>query len=393
MQSEISSLLTKEALSLLARVGPLDSKADVLSLITSLRKEDLDPQLVTTVINQARLRHRAIAKFGEFANGMLFTEPGLEQATRFPVAALHAQRFRDAGIASVSDLGCGIASDSLAFAALGLKVEAFEKDEETAALAGFNLASFPEATVHNLDALEAKITTEALWMDPARRDLGNKRESHVRLTPEDFSPNLNFVFELANRYPTGVKLSPAFDHDLIPQEAEAVWVSHNSDLVELLLWFGKLGVAGRTSAVMLKPGSRDVFEGNNQIQAPTATLGRYLFEPDTSLIRSHLMGDFAIRQGLGVPAPGIAYLTGDKLIESPWLRAFEVQAVLPLDEKQIRRYMADHNIGALEIKKRGVDITPEELRPKLKLKGKNPATLVLTKVGEVRKAIVCKSLA
>lgn len=392
METEITSLLTKEALKLLARVGPLDSKADVLSLITSLRKENLDPQLVTTVINQSRLRHRAINKFGDFAGNMLFTEAGLEQATRFPVAALHAERFRDAGITSISDLGCGIASDSLAFAALGMRVESFEKDEETAALASFNLASFPEATVHNQDALEAKITTEALWLDPARRELASKRESHIRLTPEDFSPNLNFVFELAAKYPTGVKLSPAFDHDLIPEDAEAIWVSHNSDLVELLLWFGKLAEPGKTSALMLKAGSRHVFEGDNQIQAPTAKLGRYLFEPDTSLIRSHLMGDFAIRLGLGVTAPGIAYLTGDKLIDSPWLRAFEILDVLPLDEKQIRRYMADNNIGRLEIKKRGVDVTPEELRPKLKLKGKNPATLVLTKVGEARKAIVCKSL-
>ena len=392
MQSEISILLSREALALLARVGPLDSKADVLALISSLRKENIEPQLVTTVINQARLRHRAITKFGEFAKDMLFTEAGLEQATRFPVAAHHAERFRDAGVASVSDLGCGIGSDSLAFAALGLKVESFEKDEETAALAGFNLASFPDAVVHNLDALEATITTESLWLDPARRDLGTRRESHVRLTPEDFSPNLNFVFDLAKRYPTGVKLSPAFDHELIPEEAEAIWVSHNSDLVELLLWFGKLGTPGKTSALMLKPGSRDVFAGDNQIQAPMAKLGKYLYEPDSSLIRSHLMGDFAIQLGLGVTAPGIAYLTGNELISSPWLRGFEILDTLPLDEKQIRRYMAEHHIGQLEIKKRGVDITPEQLRPKLKLKGKNPATLVLTKVGEARKALVCKSL-
>jgi hypothetical protein len=39
-----------------------------------------------------------------------------------------------------------------------------------------------------------------------------------------------------------------------------------------------------------------------------------------------------------------------------------------------------------------VDITPEQLRPKLKLKGKNAATLILTRVGDARKALVCQPL-
>ncbi len=54
--------------------------------------------------------------------------------------------------------------------------------------------------------------------------------------------------------------------------------------------------------------------------------------------------------------------------------------------------MSELDIGTLEIKKRGVDITPEQLRPKLKLKGKNAATLILTRVGDARKALVCQPL-
>ena len=37
-------------------------------------------------------------------------------------------------------------------------------------------------------------------------------------------------------------------------------------------------------------------------------------------------------------------------------------------------------IGRLTIKKRGIAITPEELRKRLDLKGDNEATLVLTRV-------------
>ncbi|MEL0319580.1 MAG: hypothetical protein VXA46_02480 [Aquiluna sp.] len=51
--------------------------------------------------------------------------------------------------------------------------------------------------------------------------------------------------------------------------------------------------------------------------------------------------------------------------------------------------MAKLDIGRVEIKKRGVDIDPEVFRKKLKLKGSGAATLIATKVGGARKALVC----
>ena len=78
---------------------------------------------------------------------MLFTEAGLEQATRLKVAALHAGRFARAGVEHVADLGCGIGGDALALAAIDLEVTAADADEVTAAIAAFNLTPFPEVRV------------------------------------------------------------------------------------------------------------------------------------------------------------------------------------------------------------------------------------------------------
>ena len=75
---------------------------------------------------------------------MLFTEAGLEQATRLRVAALHAGRFARAGVEHVADLGCGIGGDALALAAIDLEVTAADADEVTAAIAAFNLTPFPQ---------------------------------------------------------------------------------------------------------------------------------------------------------------------------------------------------------------------------------------------------------
>ncbi len=385
--SEILRLLTPDSLRLLASLTPISAKDDVLGVVASLRKQGLDAELVAALVTQLRLRFRAKAKFGDFASQMLFTEAGLEQASRLAVAAHHADRFKKHSIESVTDLGCGIGADSLAFASMGLKVVAVERDAETAALAAFNLAPFENAKVELGDAEEFITESEGLWFDPARRNLETKTESRQMVSPSDFSPNLDWVFSQAKLRPTGVKLGPAFPHELIPDDCEAQWVSHQGDLVELTLWFGRLGIPGR-SALMLGETSHQ-FSATEIELAAVGELDAYLYEPDPSLIRSGLMGNLSNQLGLWSISPSIAYLSGSELISSPWLKAYEVLEVLPLDEKRLAAWCRTNDIGVVEIKKRGVDITPEALRPKLKLKGAGAVTMVLTKVGDARRALIC----
>ena len=100
----------------------------------------LPPELATVALTQAGLRAAARPKFGALADTLLFTADGLEQATRLEVADHRASRFAAAGLASVLDLCCGIGSDALAFARAGLRVEAVERDPDTAAIAAANTA-------------------------------------------------------------------------------------------------------------------------------------------------------------------------------------------------------------------------------------------------------------
>lgn len=392
-RSELELLLKPGTLALIDQAMDLASPKDALSQVSKMRAQGHSPELVATVLNQVKLRRRAISKFDEFSRELLFSEAGLEQATRLPVAALHAQRFRSAGIKQVADLGCGIGADAIAFASLGLQVHAFDSSEIAATLATFNLAPFPNAKVEIADVESLDLANfEALWFDPARRDLaGPKREKHQRLSPKDFSPSLDFVFEWANKKPTGIKLGPGVDHELIPEAAEAQWVSHKGDLVELVLWFGSLRREANRSALMIQDGKQFVFDGNI-ISAEVSDLKRYVHEPDSSLIRSHLVGHFANQNGLTLLSDSIAYLSSENEMNSPWLRSYEILDVLPLDQKQIKKYLADRNIGTVEIKKRGVDVVPEELRKSLKLKGTGAATLILTKLGDARKTLVVKPI-
>src|SRR5690606_10389571 len=142
------------------------------------------------------------------------------------------ERFVAAGCTKVADLGCALGAESLAFLRAGLAVRAVEIDPITAAYARHNLAiqqsdaSLPEIDVIEGDAIEVGAgDADGVFLDPARRTAGHSDTR--RLTSEnEYSPTLEFAFGAARTaHAGGVKLGPGFDRDLIPDDAEAQWVS------------------------------------------------------------------------------------------------------------------------------------------------------------------------
>ena len=392
------SLISPQGQALLAEVGEIDSKADMVKVVSKLRGKGHSAELVATVLTQVKLRRRAKAKFGEFAPTMFFTEEGLEQASRLKVAAIHAGRFRNHGLKRIADLGCGIGAESLAIASLNMEVTAFEIDEVTAALATYNLASFENVKVEQADVTTINLDNfDGLFIDPARRDLKdsktniNKRKYDIN----DFSPSFDFVLEAARTKPTIVKLGPGLDHKDIPDDAEAVWVSDDGDLVELTLYFGILRRPEvKRAALLLSPnGTFEITSSEaERLDAPLGELGRYLYEPDASIIRSHLVGNLAISLELNIFSNEIAYLSSDEEVHSPWLKGYEVLENLVFDRKKLKAYLREKNIGVLEIKKRGADITPEQLRRELDPKGTESATLIVTRVDGAHRVLIVRAL-
>jgi hypothetical protein len=383
-REEFLQLLSKEGQSLLAQID-YSTKLDIVKTITTLRAQGHDPALIAIALSQAKLRKRAEAKFGEFAQRMFFTEDALEQASRLQVAALHANRFKQANITQVADLGCGIGAESLAFASLDLKVSAYEIDEVTSAIAAYNLAIFENVEVKNEDVTKLDLTQqEALFFDPARRN------SKARLfNPQDFAPNFNWVIEQAKQKPSGIKLGPGHPHNQMPEEAEAQWVSVEGDLVELSLWFNetKRPEVKRSALLITKDAKHELKTNEKEEPAPTGELGQYIHEPDNAVIRSHLINLLAEQTNTHTIDPNIAYLSSNEKQDSPWLKSYKVIKELPFDRKQLKAHIKQNEIGTLEIKKRGADITPEALRKELSPKGPNKATLIITRIGDAHKAL------
>jgi SAM-dependent methyltransferase len=394
-RSELVELLSPEGLRLLDSLPPYETAADVVRTVSDLRKAGHSPGLVAAVLSQSRLRAKAQPKFGDFASRMLFTDAGLEQATRLRVAALHAGRFVGAGLARVADLGCGIGGDAMAMAAMELHVAAVDADEITATVASYNLAPFPDAEVVHADAETFDLTGfDAAWFDPARRTAGHANTS--RLTrPEDFSPPLDYVYGLAERLPLGVKLGPGHDRDLIPAGAEAQWVSVDGALVEMGLWFGSLARTGiRRSALLLTAdGVAELTAPDDSADVAAGPIGEYLYEPDGAVIRARLIGDLARSLEGRMLSEGLAYITADTVVPTPFATAFRVLEVLPSDEKKLRQVIQQRKIGTLEIKKRGVDIDPAALRSRLRPKGTESATLVVTRAAGRKTTLLVERVA
>ena len=393
----ISPLLTVAGWELLSTLGPY-READSLKLNESLRKAGHAPELVAAALTQARLRAKAEAKFGEFAGHMLFTAAGLEQATRLSIAALHAQRFTTAGITSVADLGCGLGADSLAMASLDINVTAVEMDELTAACTTVNLMPFPHAKVLCGWAEETDLTgIEGVWLDPARRTTSTSGTTRL-FDPEAFSPPLSFAEKLAgDGLAVGVKMGPGIPHEAVPDTAEAQWISVNGDVVEAGLYFNALARPGvrRAALVIGSHGMAELtstvaYDAANQ-DVETGPVAGYLYEPDGAVIRAGLVADLARSMGAHLVDPHIAYLCADEPVDTPFARAYKVLEVKPFNVKALKSWVKANRIGVLDIKKRGISTTPEELRRQLLTgsgKGPNKATLVLTRVGEERLAIV-----
>ena len=67
-----------------------------------------------------------------------------------------------------------------------------------------------------------------------------------------------------------------------------------------------------------------------------------------------------------------------------------VDFLLNLDVKQLKRLVAEQDLGPVAIKMRGLDLAPETLRTQLRVRGSHPATLILAGGAGPAKAILAQ---
>jgi SAM-dependent methyltransferase len=370
-------LLTDDGQRLLARAEQVyaEHSGDPVQATTALRRQAAAAH-AAAALTQVDLRVRAAAKFGEDAARMYFTPEGLEQATRARVSTHRAARIALAEPTSVLDVGCGIGGDTVAFARAGLTVAAVDRDELRVEVARANLAALGlGGAVQVADATDVDVTGfGVVFADPARRTARGRV-----FDVDGWSPPWSFVLDLLRR-PSSVKVAPGIPHALVPEDVEAEWVSDDGEVKEAVLWSPQLASTQRRATVIRGAGLASLTEADDPGAAAVRSVGRCLYEPDGAVIRAGLVTAVAAGVDGGLLDEHIAYVTSDQAFRTPFARSYEVLEQLPFKEKALRVALRERRVGRLTIKKRGVDVVPDQLRKRLSLSGDEEATVVLTRV-------------
>jgi hypothetical protein len=336
--------------------------ATLISDIASARKHfgDRAAVLIETVL----LRRRAAAKFAD-PSRWLFTDEALQQATAEPVAAHRANRLAGA---TVHDVTCSIGTELAALAATASCVVGSDVDPVRLAMARHNLAlGGGEVALCRADALRPVTRDTVVVADPARRGGGRRR-----FDPRDYTPALDRLRRLG------------FD-------GEIEVTSLAGGVREACLWSEGLTEPGVTRRATVLDRSEQITDAE-PAECGTAAAGRWIVDPDGAVVRAGLVRQYGARHGLWQLDPDIAYLSGGDLPDG--VRGFEVLDELDYGERRLRQALSEHDVGAVEILVRGVDVDPDAVRPRLKLRGSRRLSVVITRIGTGRRsravAYVCR---
>lgn len=373
--AELDYLLSPDGGQLLSAVTAAYDGSNALPVSAALRAA-YEPSHVAAALSQVALRRQAVTKFGTDAATMYFTRDGLEQATHPAVARHRAERAVASELGSVLELACGIGADLIAFGRAGIGITAVDRDPLTAGIAAANLQALGIAGRVDVGTAETQDfgAADLVYLDPARRS------PHGRVfAMNSYSPPWTFVESLFGR-DSVVKTAPGIAHELVPSGVEAEWVSLDGQLREAALWSGRASSARRRATLLRTGGpARTVTDADDPGPVEVRPPGRFVYEPDDAVTRAHLVTAAAAAVDGWLLDPHLAYVSSDESRPGPLVRAYEVLDVLPFREKALRAALRARHVGPLTIKRRGVSVTPEALRARLRLTGNEPATIIVTR--------------
>lgn len=377
--SSVELLLGPDGAAVLAAAratdGPLLRVGEVL-------RRQFPPDLVAAALTQLDLRARAAGKFAD-PSRLLFTRAGLEQASTAAVAAHRALRF--APYDRVADLCTGIGGDLLALAAVVPHVLAVDRDPVHLRLAAHNAAAVglgDRVQTWLGDAENADLSRVlAVFVDPARRAEG------YRLGSAHGSPSLGWCASLAERIPVGVKAAPGIDHAHVPARWELEFVAQDGELKESALWSPALATTSRRATVIEDAGVHTMVSAGAP-PAAVAQPGPYVLDPSPAVTRAGLVAELAAQLGAWQIDPMIAFLCAEEPTRTPYGRWLQVEASMPWNVKVLTAALAAADVGAVDLRRRGLAGDVEDLRKRLRLKGSRRVTVLMTRVGDRPWAIV-----
>jgi len=321
------------------------------------------------LVETTLLRRRAATKFAD-PSGWLFTDEALQQATAEPVAAHRARRLAGA---DVHDATCSIGTELAALRNSASSVVGSDIDPVRLAMARHNVV---DVDLFRADALRPITSDAVVLVDPARRSGGRRR-----FDPRDYTPALDGLLDVYRGRELVVKAAPGIDFDELSRlgfHGEIEVTSLAGSVREACLWPVGLAENGVTRRATMLDTGEGVTDADPD-ECMVAPAGRWIVDPDGAVVRAGLVRHYAARHGLWQLDPDIAYLSGDRLPDK--VRGFEVLEELNYSERRLRQVLSARDVGAVEILVRGVGVDPDALRARLRLRGSQPVSVVIARIG------------
>jgi hypothetical protein len=329
--------------------------------VTRLR-ERYSLQEAGWLLDQVLLQARAGDKF-EHPERCLLLEEALQQASSLCLSRYHAQQFSE--FRRIADLGCGIGGDLLGLTALIPTVTGVELDPIRAALARFNVINngfTTGAEVVEGDWTRMRLDVEAAFIDPGRR-VGGRRVFSL----QEMIPPLPLILKLQNQIPNlAIKAAPGVDRSEIPPTAEVEFISEKGEMKEALLRFGALKQGHARRATLLPTGAQMTAPDHRDPPIAVQEAASYLYDPDPTILRAHLVKPLAAQIGAAMLDGEIAYLSSDRFVKTVFARVWQVKRQGPFHLKNLNRWLQETKAGEVVLKKRGSVIDTDEFQKRLK---------------------------
>jgi hypothetical protein len=316
-----------------------------------------------------RLAAKVRAKFGALGEKtrLVCDSYALEQATAPDIAQWKAAFWPEGS--SLNDLCCGMGADSF-FVKPSVRTLGVDLEESRVRMyqANMEILGLPHQAVRG-DACSEEFRADFFCIDPARRP--------------KLQPSFESVLQIAGRYQGGMaKLPPAFPVERLPANAERLYLGGRADCRETLLFLGSLAAhPERVRAVEFEGDLVRVWEGSvNPSPLLCAPVGTYLLEPSPVLVRSHLFLELGKIAHFWQIDATLSYLSCDALpADLVGFAPYRILGKSALATRAVKEMLAHHDIGSLDLKKRGVEVVPEEEIKRLKPAGTRHGILFYTR--------------
>ena len=298
----------------------------------------------------------------------------LEQCSSEATARYKAALLPHGG--TLVDLTGGLGVDCAAMAAGFERVVYVERQSWLCQCArhNFPLLGLQHVEVVNADAedyLHILAEADAIYLDPARRDIKGNRSYAIA----DCSPDVSALAQelLAKAPVVLVKLSPMLDvsHTLaaLPHVSDMHIVSAGGECKELLVVMQR-DHHGSTTMHCANDGDTFTYQWGTAVQPPAVwdgecVSGMCLYEPNPSMMKAGCFGHVAAHYGLAVVS-GDSHLLVGSCVDDFQGRSFSIHTIATMNKRELRQALA--SIAQANVAVRNFPMSAATLAQRLKLR-------------------------